>query len=421
MRQQIFKTIADLRFAIFILLIIASVSIIGTIIVQDQPIEIYQKDYPLTNPIFGFLTWELIINLGFDHIYKTWWFITLIIVFGISLLTCTILQQLPSLKISRKCQFFRTPNQFKKLKFYTKIKFSNFSKLFFNIKKIEFSIFQQKNIIYAYKGLIGRIGPIIVHFSMILILIGTILGSITGFKAQEIVPKTELFHIQNILSNGKLMSVPNVATRINDFWINYTEQNTVKQFYSDISILNNYGNEIDRQTIFVNSPMRYNGVYFYQTDWNLLALRIQNSDFGILEYPLINLNTLKTKIWLTWIPTDSTLQNGIVILIDNLQGYCSIYDEFGQFLGNLELNEFSEYKQIGLVDIISSTGLQIKSDPGIILIYSGFFFLMISTLVSYITYSQIWIIKNKNEIFIGGNTTRAIFDFEIEFLKLIKS
>ena len=46
---------------------------------------------------------------------------------------------------------------------------------------------------------------------------------------------------------------------------------------------------------------------------------------------------------------------------------------------------------------------------------------MISTLVSYITYSQIWIIKNKNEIFIGGNTTRAIFDFEIEFLKLIKS
>ena len=45
---------------------------------------------------------------------------------------------------------------------------------------------------------------------------------------------------------------------------------------------------------------------------------------------------------------------------------------------------------------------------------------MLSTLVSYLTYSQIWIIKNKNEIFIGGNTTRATFDFEIEFLKLIK-
>ena len=49
---------------------------------------------------------------------------------------------------------------------------------------------------------------------------------------------------------------------------------------------------------------------------------------------------LKTKIWLTWIPTDLTLKNGIVVLIDNLQGYCSIYNELGQFVGNLELNEF---------------------------------------------------------------------------------
>lgn len=420
MRQQIIKIIADLRFAIIILLIISSVSIIGTIIIQDQPIEIYQNDYPSKTPICGVLTWEVIINFGLDHVYKTWWFILLIIVFGISLLTCTILQQLPSLKISRKCQFLRTPNQFKKLKFSNKSHFTNFSKLFFHIKEINFSIFQQKNIIYAYKGLIGRIAPIIVHLSMILILIGTIVGSITGFKAQEIVPKTEIFHIQNLLNNGKLTIVPTVSTRINDFWINYTEKNTVKQFYSDISILNNYGKEIDRQTIFVNSPMRYQGVYYYQTDWNLLALRIQNSNLRMLEYPLINLTNLKTKIWLTWIPTDLTLQNGIVVLIDNLQGYCSIYNELGQFVGNLELNEFINYEKIGLVDIISSTGLQIKSDPGIKLIYTGFFFLMLSTLVSYLTYSQIWIIKNKNEIFIGGNTTRATFDFEIEFLKLIK-
>jgi cytochrome c biogenesis protein len=420
MRQQILKTIADLRFAIIILLVIACVSIIGTVIIQDQPIEIYQQDYPITNPIFGFITWKTIINLGFDHVYKTWWYILLIVLFGLSLLTCTILQQLPSLKISRKCQFFRNPNQFKKLNLSTKSNLNNFSKLFFKIKDINYSIFQQKNILYAYKGLIGRIAPIIVHLSMILILIGTILGSISGFKAQEIVPKSEIFHVQNILSNGKLTLIPSVSTRINDFWINYTKQNTVKQFYSDISILNNYGNEIDRQTIYVNSPMRHNGIYYYQTDWNLVALRIKNSNFKIFEYPLINLLNSKAKIWLTWIPLDLSLQNGIIILIDNLQGYCSIYNELGEFIGNLELNEYANKDKIGLVDIISSTGLQIKSDPGIVLIYTGFFFLMISTLISYITYSQIWVLKIENEIFIGGNTTRATFDFEIEFLKLVK-
>ena len=73
-----------------------------------------------------------------------------------------------------------------------------------------------------------------------------------------------------------------------------------------------------------------------------------------------------------------------------------------------------------LVEIISSTGLQIKTDPGIPIIYGGFFFLMLSTLVSYITYSQIWIIQKNKKLFIGGTTTRAIFDFELEFFKFIK-
>ena len=107
MRQSIFKIIADLRFAITILLIIASASIIGTVIEQDQSIETYKLNYPLTNRVFGFLSWDIILKFGFDHVYTTWWFITFIILFGISLLTCTFLQQLPSLKIAKRCQFFR--------------------------------------------------------------------------------------------------------------------------------------------------------------------------------------------------------------------------------------------------------------------------------------------------------------------------
>jgi len=73
-----------------------------------------------------------------------------------------------------------------------------------------------------------------------------------------------------------------------------------------------------------------------------------------------------------------------------------------------------------IVDIISSTGLQIKLDPGIPLIYTGFGFLMFSTLISYFTYSQIWIVQDQKKIFIGGNTTRAILDFELEFFELTK-
>ena len=68
MNQKIFRTIADLRFAIFLLLMISLFSIAGTIIEQDQPIEVYKMNYPLTNPILGFLTWDWIIKFGLDHV-----------------------------------------------------------------------------------------------------------------------------------------------------------------------------------------------------------------------------------------------------------------------------------------------------------------------------------------------------------------
>jgi len=421
MKQKIFRLIADLRFAIFILLLISFCSIAGTVIEQDQSIETYKMNYPLSNPVFGILTWDRILQFGLDHVYKTWWFFGLISLFGISLISCTFLQQLPSLKIARRCQFFRTTGQFYRLKISTILNNFSFNKILSRIKNKKYSIFQQKNIVYGYKGLTGRIAPIIVHFSMILVLLGTIIGSLFGFKAQEIVPKTETFHIQNILNNGQLTLVPKTSARINDFWITYTKNKTISQFYSDISVLDNEGNETTRKTISVNYPLINKGVYYYQTDWNLIGLRFQNLDSEIVEYPLVNILNNQSKVWLTWISNNSSLNDGIVAIIDNLEGYCSIYNETGQFLGNIELNETVNFKRpITLLEIISSTGLQIKTDPGIPIIYLGFFLLMISTLISYITYSQIWIIQKDQKIFIGGNTNRAIFEFELEFFKFIK-
>ena len=421
MKQQILRLVADLRFSIFLLLLISLFSILGTIIEQDQLLEVYKTNYPLTNPVFGFLTWDRIIQFGLDHVYKTWWFFTCIFLFGLSLISCTFLQQLPSFKIARRCQFFRTIGPFSKLKIFTIVNSFSLSQILLRLQNTQYLIFQQKNIIYCYKGLIGRIAPILVHLSMILVLLGTILGSLFGFKAQEIVPKTESFHIQNILSNGQFTILPKTSARINDFWITYTKNRTVSQFYSDISILDSKGNEMKRKTISVNYPFIHQNVYYYQTDWNLIGLRFQTEPNEIIEYPLVNLTTNPNKVWLSWISSNQSLENGTIVIVDNLEGYCSIYDERGQFLGNVELNETMNFNPpFTFVEIISSTGLQIKTDPGIPVIYFGFFFLMVSTLISYITYSQIWMIQKNQKLFIGGTTNRGIFDFELEFLKLIK-
>lgn len=421
MKQKLFRTIADLRFSIVILLLISVFSILGTVIEQDQSIEIYKLNYPLTNPVLGFLTWDIILQLGLDHVYKTWWFFLLIFLFGFSLISCTFLQQFPSLKVARRCQFFRTTEQFYRLKISTILTTFAYPKILARIQRNQYSIFQQKNIVYCYKGLIGRIAPILVHFSMILILLGTIVGSLFGFKAQEIVPKTEQFHIQNILTSGQLTIIPETSVRINDFWINYTKKKTISQFYSDLSVLDSEGSEINRKTISVNYPLIYKGLYYYQTDWNLIGLRFQTKNNETLEYPLINALNNQNKVWLTWISTNSSLTTGLIAIIDNLEGYCSIYDESGIFLGNLELNETLNFNpSFTFLEIISSTGLQIKTDFGIPIIYGGFFLLMISTLISYITYSQIWIVEKQKQLFIGGTTNRAVFDFELEFLKFMK-
>ena len=421
MKHSLLKSIADLRFAIIILLVIAFCSIIGTIIEQDQSIEIYKSNYPLNSPVLGFLSWDSILKFGLDHVYKTWWFITLIIIFATSLISCTILQQVPSLKIARRCQFFRTSQSFSKLKVHREIIDSNLSQLLFKIKQNQYSIFQQKSILYCYKGLIGRIAPLIVHFSMILILLGSLLGSITGFKAQEIIPKTETFHIQNIVANGQLTSIPRISTRINDFWITYSPKKTVNQFYSNISMLDKTGNEIWQKTIFVNSPARYNNITYYQSDWNLISLRMKDEDSLIYQYPLVNIFNNQNKIWLSWVPNTADFNDGLTVLVNNLQGYCSVYNKFGNFIGNLELNEsFQTEQTITLLDLIGSTGLQIKLDPGIPIIYSGFAFLMLSTLISYLTYSQVWVVKNGNTIYLAGNTTRATFEFELEFFSFSK-
>ena len=421
MKKKVLPVLADLRFAIFILWIIILCSIIGTVIEQDQSIEFYKANYPLTHSVFGILNWNQILQFGLDHIYKTWWFLILIFLFGLSLISCTFFQQFPSLKIARRCQFFRTTNQFYKVKISTILDNFSFKKIISKLKKIKYSIFQQKNILYCYKGLIGRIAPIIVHLSMILILIGTIISSFFGFKGQEIVPKTESFHIQRIINTGQLTHLPSISLRINDFWITYTKNKTISQFYSDISILNNQGNENYRKTISVNHPLIDNGIYYYQTDWNLIGLRFQNLTNQIIDYPLQNILNNQNKIWISWISENSSFDKGVITILDNLEGYCSIYNQVGQFLGNIELNEtISQKRSLILKDIISSTGLQIKTDPGIPIIYIGFLFLILSTLISYITYSQIWIIKKNQKIFIGGNTNRAIFEFEIEFFKFVK-
>ena len=59
-----------------------------------------------------------------------------------------------------------------------------------------------------------------------------------------------VLNLENLIKSGTFGQLPqNFAWRVNDFWITYTETLKTNQFYSDLSLLDTFGNEIKRKTI----------------------------------------------------------------------------------------------------------------------------------------------------------------------------
>ena len=418
--QNFLKIVTDLRFAIFVLAIIAGISSLGSFIEQDESLAFYKENY--AKPIYGIIDANFILNLGIDHVYSTWWFLSLLLLLAICLVSCTMTRQFPLLKNSKEFFFRGKKNSFLKLPFSIKIKNISYLKeiILTKIQNRNFYLYQKENLIYGYRGLVGRISPILVHLSLIIILIGSSIGAFQNFKAQEILPKGEIFHIQNPLKVGWLTALPSINTRVNDFWVEY-ENNRIHQFYSNLSILDDLGNEIKQQTISVNNPLRYKNVDFYQSDWNLIGIRIKNIKTNIIyEFPLFSFNN-NSKSWITWINfNDLPKQKSLALVFDQLQNIVFVYDENGNFINFKNTGDLIE-GNLKLIDILPSTGLLIKYDPSITIIYFGFGLLMITTLLSYLPYTQIWILNEKNNCWIGSSTNRGKIQLEIEFENLIRS
>ena len=75
------------------------------------------------------------------------------------------------------------------------------------------------------------------------------MGSFGGYIAQEIIPRGEIFHIQNLTKFGNLSYLPqDMSCRINDFWITYTKDLKTDQFYSDLSILDAQWERIKKES-----------------------------------------------------------------------------------------------------------------------------------------------------------------------------
>jgi cytochrome c biogenesis protein len=423
--RRFLKIIADLRLAIILLLTIALFSISGTVIEQGQTASYYQTNYPEDPALFGFLTWKVILWLGLNHVYTTWWFLSLLIVFGTSLTACSFTRQIPALKAAQNWKFYTQPRQFEKLALSTELDRGSFNSLIPLLERRGYRVFQEGEAVYARKGIIGRIGPIIVHIAMIVTLLGSIWGALTGFLAQEIVPSGDSFKVQNIFSAGPLSQsqVPkDWGIQVNRFWIEYTPQGSIDQFYSDLSVVSDRGEELDRQTIYVNKPLRYRGVTFYQTDWGIAGVKVQFNNSPIFRLPMAQLKIEgESRLWGTWIPTKPDMSEGVSLIAKDLQGTMLVYDVKGNLISAVRPGMPLEVNGVTLkiLELIGSTGLQIKADPGIPIVYAGFGLLMVGVVMSYVSHSQIWALQSGDRFYVGGKTNRAQVTFEREIVGIL--
>jgi cytochrome c biogenesis protein len=76
---------------------------------------------------------------------------------------------------------------------------------------------------------------------------------------------------------------------------------------------------------------------------------------------------------------------------------------------------------VAIVELVGSTGLQIKADPGIPMVYLGFGLLMVGVVMSYVSHSQVWVLESEGRLLLGGRTNRAQVAFERELLAVVET
>ena len=435
MGRKTMKSLSSLPLAIGELIVIAGFSALGTVIEQNKSYAWYAENYPTENPTFGFIDFPLILDLGLDHIYTTWYFVSLLALLGASLTACTVTRQWPVWKLAAKWKFLdrrATLLAMDESESVPRARLSDFSEL---LAARGYQVFVKGEKMYAFKGLIGRLAPIGVHAALLFTLGGAAYSGLGGLSGSMMVPDGSSFEIGSGLTRGSLLSsMPGVAkssVQVNDFTIDYLPNGQVSQFYSDLSVVDPKGKEMSRKTISVNVPLRIGGVTMYQTDWALSSMQVTvqkaNEEGGsgagnTYVLPMASLEGkggFQGRIWGTFLPVDfdGDQRQGISLVARDFQSV-AIYDSKGAFVGvrRPESKKPIEVDGLKLVlgDLKGSTGLELKTDPGVPLVYAGFAGLMVTSFLSLLSHSQVWAIQAESAIVVGGKSNRAKEEFRTE-------
>jgi cytochrome c biogenesis protein len=438
----LFDLFRSLKLTIFLLIFLSILSIVGTLIKQNAASEEYLERY-------GEGLFEVLDFFNLFDMYHSWWFSAILLMLVINLLACSI-HRLPG--ILR--QVFRGPDagalgdpMLKALPYVERVRPQDVSKgktegqvqselkrWVNNPERIET---ESALTLFSEKGRFSRLGVPMTHLSILIILIGGLMGSIYGFRGYVNIMEGEAVGRFFVRVKDKEIPKPLAFNvRCDDFKVTYYNlpgrERHVQEYASLLTVLEN-GKEVLQKTVKVNHPLSYGGVTFYQSSYGTLhqiSLGIQQKNrkekvhLRLFEGDTAPIPGSDTQVrLLRYVPQLPTFGEGaqVVLFKPNQRPQAVWVLKEGQKLDQQRNDEFS--LTLEKVSALEYTGLQVTKDPGVWVVWIGCGLLVLGLIVSFFfSHQRVWvrIPKSAGEIVLAGSANRNRIGFEKVFHQLVE-
>jgi cytochrome c biogenesis protein len=436
----VYDLFRSLKLTISLLILLAILSIIGTLILQNATRTEYIQRY-------GVGLYEVLNFFNLFDMYHSWWFSAILLLLVINLITCS-LHRLPGIlsQISRGSGALEDKT-LKTLPYVEKIQISNPIKDGENIQSSLKKWFKdwgrietEKAVtLFSEKGRYSRLGVPITHLSILIILIGGIIGSLYGFKGHvNILEGDTVKQVFLRIKDEERPKPIEFSVRCDDFNITYynlpgRKEKHVKEYTSVISILEN-GKEVLKKTVQVNHPLHYKGLAFYQSNYGA----IHDVTLGI-QWKGKKEKTFFKAFEGNTVPVPST--NYLIRLLK----YEHEVHNFGEgaqvvlFKPNQEprpfwlLKAFPKFDEqrndefiltVEEVEEKEYTGLSVTKDPGVWVVWIGCGLMIFGLILSFFfSHQRVWVRIPKGpegEVVLAGSANKNRVGFEKTFGELVE-
>ncbi len=413
--------ISDLRVAIGLLLVIAITSGVGTLVPQKEASELYHRVFD-AKPWLGLLNGDAILRLQLDHVYSSRWFLALLAWLGLALILCSWRRQWPALQAALRWIDYRSPRQLSKLTLAETLESpdpaADLAALQALLGRRGWQLQPAEGRLAARRGVLGRVGPLLVHTGLVVLMVGAAWGALAGQRLERyLAPGREL----ELLSPG---GASQLTVALADFHVERDPAGRPEQFRSQLQLRDATGRSLGDREISVNHPLRYRGLTVYQADWSLAAIGVQLGRSPVLELPLQPFPQLGEQVWGLVLPTRPDGSAPVLLTVSNEQGPVTVYSAEAQVIGSLSPGGPAAEIQglpLRVAGVVPASGLLLKRDPGVPLVYAGFAIALAGGGLSLVATRQLWAVAEPGQgrLHVGGLCNRNLTAFARELPQLL--